>query len=203
MLDGIKSESILKRIINLISDKMSLKLISYNKKLQKRLRVSLDDYTNYFNKIEIEIIPINVLKEGENIFINILYNRAFYHIYFDNDKNKIDRNYITKKDKVSKIKVILDMKIESLEILFQDCICIKEIKFIKCNRINITNMSNMFYGCESLNKINIFNLKTDNTSNMRNMFGKCFSLEELDLSKFKTDTVMLLIWHLCFMDVRN
>ena len=154
MLDGIKSESILKRIINLISDKMSLKLISYNKKLQKRLRVSLDDYTNYFNKIEIEIIPINVLKEGENIFINILNNRAFYHIYFDNNKNKIDRNYITKKDKVSKIKVILDMKIESLEILFQDCICIKEIKFIKCNRINITNMSNMFYGCESLNKIN-------------------------------------------------
>ena len=95
-----------------------------------------------------------LLEEIHHHFLSI----AFYHIYFDNDKNKIDRNYITKKDKVSKIKVILDMKIESLEILFQNCICIKEIKFIKCNRINITNMSNMFYGCESLNKINIFNL---------------------------------------------
>ena len=71
----------------------------------------------------------------------------YYHIYLDDSKNEIKRNYITKKDKFSKIKIIIDYEIKSLIELFKDCPFIYSINFIKFNRRDITNINNMFSGC--------------------------------------------------------
>ena len=190
MLTNIKNNYVFRNILKLVPEKLYLKLFNYNKKLQEKSNVSINTYKKLFNQIEIEIIPINELVNEKNEFINGYGDRAFYHIYFDNEKKEIKRNYITKQDKISKIKVALDMEIESLSALFQDCICIKEIKFIKFNRIDITDMSNMFDGCKSLTNLDISILKTDNVNNMRYMFGGCTSLKELDLSKFITNNVV-------------
>lgn len=172
-----------------------LKLCKYNKKLQERIGLSINDYKKY-NQIEIELI----LKDDYNIelkkypdseynkIINRIENKSFYHIYFDEGKEEINRDYLTQYDKVSKIKIILDMEITSLKNLFKDCHYIQEIKVSKFNRINILDMSSMFYNWRG-NKLDISKLKTNNTTNLQNMFYNCF-LEELDVSNFKTDKVI-------------
>ena len=59
-----------------------MSLIKYNKNIQNKLNISLNDYREY-NQIEIEIIPIK-----NNISWNIINfkeeNKEHYHIYFDN-----------------------------------------------------------------------------------------------------------------------
>ena len=55
-------------------------------------------------------------------------DEQYYHIYFNNNKEEIKRNYINK-DEIKIIKIIIDYKIESLEKLFGDCECIESMKF--------------------------------------------------------------------------
>ena len=189
MFHEIKSKYIFKRLFKYIHERIYLKLLKYNKKLQNKLGLTLDNY-KYFGQIEIEIIPINKLYEfGNNIFINRLENKSFYHIYFDDQKYEIDRNNICQTEKIKKIKVVIDSKITSLKDLFYDCVCIKEIKFLKCNRMNISDMSGIFNNCENLVKLDISKLSTNDTTNMFNMFGRCKKLKEINLSNFKTDNV--------------
>ena len=106
---NIKSDYILKKIFNFISKLKSLETIKYNKRLQNRLNINIDDYKNYSEKlpIEIEIIPI---KNGIGKFINK--SGEYYHIYFNENKNEIKKNYLSEEDKVSKIKIIIDYQIK-------------------------------------------------------------------------------------------
>ena len=60
----------------------SFKIIKYNKLIQDKLDISIIDYKNYYEQIEIEITPINVDKK--NYFINGQY-KSYYHIYFNNN----------------------------------------------------------------------------------------------------------------------
>ena len=193
MLNYIKSEYFLKKIFNLISTKICLQLVNNNKNLQKKLSISIDDYIKFFYQIEIEINPINTLDDDEkkNIFINIpQQEKSFTHIYFNNDINKeIDRTYLKKDENVSKIKIILDKEYKTFSSLFQNCLIIKELKFKRFNRKNITDMSGLFYNCASLNILDITKLKTENVTNMRFMFGFCSSLKELNLLHFNTNKV--------------
>ena len=79
-------------------------------------------------------------------FIRI-YNKQcekYYHIFFNDSKEEITRHYLTEKDKVNKIRIIIDYQVESLNGLFFGCHCIESINFIKFNRNNIINMNNMF-----------------------------------------------------------
>jgi len=61
-LNGIKSQFILILIFKNIPEVTFLKLCKYNKKLQERIGLSINDYKKY-NQIEIELI----LKEDYNI----------------------------------------------------------------------------------------------------------------------------------------
>ena len=92
----------------------------------------------------IEIIPH--CKEEKNYFIKILKeeNEIYYHIYFNSDVKEIKRTYFNQDDNITKIKIIIDEEIKSLEYLFIDCIWIEKITFIKFNRKNINNMRNKF-----------------------------------------------------------
>jgi len=89
-----------------IEKNISLGIIRYNKKLQKRFKLTIKDYKYYSEYIEIE------LKYADNEygkFINIPdKEKEYYHIYFDNSKEEIHRNYLKENEKINKIKIIID-----------------------------------------------------------------------------------------------
>ena len=115
----IKSKFILKKIFNNIQNNNILKIIKYNKNLQNRLGFGIDDYKEYGNIIiELELKPKRGLyfSNLSNYFINSeKFDKTYYHIYFDNNKEEIKRNYITLFEKVKIIKIIIDHKIKSLD----------------------------------------------------------------------------------------
>ena len=83
IIENIKSRYILSKIYDNMTKKKKLEIVKYNKKIQNRLNLSLNDYKEY-REIEIEIIPN---KGGYGKFINIKENdKLYYHIYF-NEKN--------------------------------------------------------------------------------------------------------------------
>jgi len=184
----IKSKYILSQIFDILMMSKTLNIIRYNKEIKNKLKRKLLDYKNEYEKIVIEIIP----KDNEyGNFINFsLSTKSFYHIYFDGNNKMIDRNYIKKDEKVTKIKIFIDNKVKSLYKLFINCICIKSIDFIKFNRNDINNMREMFHGCSSLENINFTNFNTDNANRMNSMFDGCSSLKELNLSNFNTSNVI-------------
>ena len=184
ILKDIKSTYIMKMIFSNLEITKYLNIIRYNKKYQKRLEKTINDYIKA-GKIEIELIPI---EKGYGEFIQCE-NYDFYHIYFNDNKEEIKRNYLKENEKVSKIKIIIDYQIKTLNKLFRECECIKKINFISFNRTDITDMSFMFWGCSSLEELNLSNFRTNKVTNMRAMFSGCSSLKEINLSNFNTNYV--------------
>ena len=112
------------------------------------------EYSEAYSSIEIEII----LAKGEyGKFINIKENNElYYHIYFNDNKEEIKNKYkIDEKDKVTKIKIIIDYQVKSLKKLFYDCECIESINYKKFYRNNITDMGWMHSYCSSLKELNV------------------------------------------------
>ena len=167
------------KIFDIIKQNKSLNIVKYNKKLQKRLNLNINDYKEYselYSSIEIEL---KLVDNKYDKFINILdEEKEYYHIYFDNSNEEIKRNYLKEKEKVNKIKIIIDYQVKSFKGLFDKCKYISTIFFKKFYRINITDMSGMFYECPSLKELNLFNFNTNNVTNMSFMFCGCSSLKE-------------------------
>jgi len=187
-LNKIRNKYLLKTIFDNLLELKQFQLIKYNKKIQNKIEISLQDY-QLFKKIIIEIIPIK--KNDKNKFINIPKEKKnYYHIYFNKDKKEMKRNYFTQKSKVESIKIVIDEKITSLFELFKRCDCIEKINFIRFNRSNIKNMNYMFYECSSLKELNLKNFNTDNAINMNYMFYKCSKLKELNLNSFNFNNVI-------------
>ena len=195
-IKNIKSKYILKEILDNIEKKKLFEIIKYNKEIQKRIDMNINDYKKFnetFSNIEIEVIPIKNIdnNNNNNKFINIpKIDQQYYHIYFDNKRKEIKRNYITKNDKVAKIKIIINYQIKLLCGLFENCNIIESISCIKFNRNNIINMRKMFYGCSYLKNLDLSNFNTNNVINMSHMFYYCPSLKELNLSRFNTSNVI-------------
>ena len=191
LIYNIKSDYILRYIFENLSEKRNLKIVRHNKQIQEKLEITIKDYKKYKNRIEMILIPIPIqnLIEGKNIFINFNENKSFYHIYFNNSRKEEKRNYITKEDKITNIRVLLESGIKSLEGLFQGCKCIKRINCIKFKRNDITNMSKMFCDCSSLLFLDISNFITYRVTNMSHMFFDCKALMDLDIINFKTFNV--------------
>ena len=58
------------------------------------------EYTEKYSSIEIEVIPQN---NHHNIFINFNNgDNKYIHIYFDNDKEEVKRNYLNENEEVEK-----------------------------------------------------------------------------------------------------
>ena len=187
---NLKNDYFLQNVFNNLIKKKSLDIIKYNKNMKYRINISIKDYKEYseiYSSIEIEIkLEKNIYGE----FININEeDEKYYHIYFNNDKKEIKRNYSNKNENVEKIKIIIDYQIKSFERLFEYCDFIEYIYFKKFYRNNITDMTSMFYGCSSLKELNLSNFNTNNVNNMYGMFRGCSSLKELNLSNFNTNNV--------------
>ena len=193
LFKNIKSKYILEQIMTNLSKKKVLKIVRYNKRIQSKLGLSIIDYKDYFEKLSpiiMEIIPNKKYKKTSGIFINLNQNEEkYYHMYYNDNKEEIKIDDLTKYDKVKKFVLKIDYQINSFKELFHNNICIKSINFIKFNRNNIINMSGMFYGCSLLKELNLSHFKTDNVNNMSDMFYGCASLKELDLSNFDTNNV--------------
>ena len=74
-------------------------LLILMKKIKERINISIKDYEEYseiYSSIEIEIKPV-INKYGK--FINIdKENMKYYHIYFDDGKEEIKRNYLNENE---------------------------------------------------------------------------------------------------------
>jgi len=160
----------------------SLEIMRYNKKLQKRLNISINDYKEYYQSTEIELKIVDYRCDK---FINIPdKEKKYYHIYFNNSNEEIKGNYLNENEKVKIIKIIIDYKVTSFQNLFYYCWYIEFINFKKFYRNNVTNMSDMFAHCSPLKELNLSNFNTNNVTNMKCMFYKCSSLKELKVSSF-------------------
>ena len=136
IFDDIRSKYILQYIFNNLQEDKLLNVIRYNKNIQNKLNKDINDYKELV-KIEIEVF----LKENEFPGPSTELNKKrisfdkfdikYFHIYIDNDKEEIKRNYIIYGDKASKIKIKIDNEIKCLNDLFNDCFDIIKIKFIK------------------------------------------------------------------------
>ena len=124
-LKNIKSDYFFIKIFDIMEKIKTFKIMKYNKELQKRLNITINDYqkcSQLYSSIEIELKLDNNMYSEQNKFINISEEeKQFYHIYFDNSKEEIKSNYLKGKEKVNTIKVIIDHKVKSFKKLFYDC----------------------------------------------------------------------------------
>ena len=171
---NLKSDYFLQKLFNNLLINKSLDIIKYNKNIKDRINISIKDYKEYleiYSSIEIEIKIVN---NKYGTFININKEKEiYYHIYFNNNKKEIKRNYLNENENVEKLNIIIDHQIKSFEELFKSCEIIEYIYFKKFYRNNITNMRGMFEWCSSLKELNLSNFNTNNVTNMRYMFFGC------------------------------
>ena len=137
LFNNVNSKYIIAKIIDHVQKPIWLELFKYNKNIQNRLNIFIYDYKEYYEKftpIILEIIPV---KNSVGTFINLDdKEKDYYHIYFNDSKIEIKRYDITKEDKITKIKIIIDYQIESFKGLFSEVQCIESITFKKFKRSN-------------------------------------------------------------------
>ena len=206
LLKKVQSKYIFKHVMDNLKENIRLNLIKYNKSLQKKLDIKLKDYAEYSKIVIIEIIPSKILQKA--YFINFKPEEKDYiKIYFDGKRRK--ENYITKKDNVSKIKIIIKREFKKFNSLFNHCKFIEKINFVSFNRDDIKDMGYMFSECINLKEINFNSFNTKNVINMYSMFSDCNSLTKLNLSKFNTSNVVYMgyMFNNCFnleeLDISN
>jgi hypothetical protein len=91
-------------LFNNLKRTKTLNLIKYNNYIKNRLNINIDDYYECSLLIEIEIKPI---KKKYGKFINFLgENEKYCHIYFDDNKEEIKRNYLNEHENIEIIKKI-------------------------------------------------------------------------------------------------
>ena len=188
---NLKSDFFLRKLFNNLQKNKFLDIVKYNKKIQKRLKININDYKEYleiYSPIEIEIIPV-FNKHGQFININ-KEDEKYFHIYFNGNKKEIKRNYLNKDDIVTTIKIIIDYQVKAFCYLFFSCHCIESISFKKIYRNNIINMYGMFLRCTSLKELNLNNFNTNKITDMFSIFRGCSSLKELNLNNFNTNNVI-------------
>ena len=92
--ENVKCNYFLIELFDNLQKSKTLKLLKYSKSLQKRININIKNYKEYldiYSPIEIEIIPINN-EHGKFIHIN-KDDEIYFHIYFNDDKKEIRKNY--------------------------------------------------------------------------------------------------------------
>ena len=173
LLQKVRSKYILKQILYHLNHFQLMQIVRYNKKLQKLYDLKIDNYKKESLRLEIEVYPV---ENGKGKFINIRKgHEPYFKIYFNNKEQEVKTQKILKKDKVWKIKILIEYNNNAFYGLFKDCKCIKKIKFIKFNRTDITNMNLMFHGCTNLEELDLSKFRTDKVTKMFRMFAWCTS----------------------------
>ena len=206
VLNKIKSSYNLKELFTFVDEKIELELFKYNKYLQNKAGLTLENYKSFKNII--------IHLEFDEEFVNSLRNE------FMEIKNKIDnKNYENEEDKK---KLIEDLDNKSKELKrsrfmglpffnqykefikifyddkqgettafynFLDNKTIPKIKILIDKNANINDCFSMFANCMTLKEIKFIKFNTKDITSMRHMFYLCSHLRNLDLSKFDTSNV--------------
>ena len=84
----------------IMKKKKLLEIIKCNKKLQKKLNLSIKDYKEYsqlYSSIEIELKLNDNEHDKKDTFINIsTKDKKYFRIYFNNSNKETKRNYLKK-----------------------------------------------------------------------------------------------------------
>ena len=188
ILNNIKSKYILQQVFSNIKEKKKLEINKYNKNLQNKLEINIDDFKNFHFRIEIEITIYKLencnFKDNITNFLNNI-NSSFNVEYKDKNKEKYKNlsNFENIPVGIEKIKLINKQRLKNYSKFFSKCGFIDSINFIKFKETDIKNMSYMFNGCSNLKEIKgLKNFNTGEVTNMSHMFEKCYNLLNLDLS---------------------
>ena len=85
-LENIKANYIIKKIFGFLDKKKSLYILKYNRNLQNRMSINVNDYKEYSEKYTIVDIDILPLTWRYGTFINIKEGEEmYYHIYFNDN----------------------------------------------------------------------------------------------------------------------
>ena len=104
---NLKSDYFLQILFNNLMKKKTLDIIKYNKNIKDRINISIKNYKEYseiYSSIEIEIKPVDNFEYGNFITIFEENENKYYHIYFDDNKEEIKRNYLKEKKKLKQLK---------------------------------------------------------------------------------------------------
>ena len=105
----LKSDYFLIKLFNNLMKKKTLDIIKYNKNIRNRININIKDYKEYsqiYSSIETEIKPVN---NKYDKFINInKESEKYYHIYFNDNREEIKRNYLNENEQIKIIKIIID-----------------------------------------------------------------------------------------------
>ena len=174
----------------------SNKIINENDKIYNQIENSKEEDNEII--IELEIKMYNVLTPYETYILcnkNDLeknmnkskkfccFNKYNTKLYL-NDK-EIEFKYKLKFNEIgiNKIKVKSNLNLISLSSMFYNCSNIINIKFIKFNTNNVTDMNNMFLGCIKLSELNLSSFNTNNVTDMNNIFLGCVNLDLIKINK--------------------
>ena len=106
--EKLKSDYFLRKMFDFLNRGKTLEIIKYNKKIQNRLNININDYIKYSQLYSSIVIELKLVNGQSGKFINIPNKeREYYHIYFDNSNEEIERKYIKHDDKVNLIKIII------------------------------------------------------------------------------------------------
>lgn len=177
-----------------INLKKKLEIVKYNKKVQKKLDININNYIEYAKKYSTIIVeeefedekinPCGVNKpnftfkfsENKKIIMNIEYPITDFSFLFMDCKGL----------KKIKFKQFFRNNVTKMMGMFAGCAELEEVDFSEsCDTSNVTDMSIMFFSCTKLKKIKgLDKFDTRKVITMAGMFDKCKSLEELDVSNF-------------------
>ena len=119
-LRNLQSDYFIQKFFGYISERKYLETIRYNKSIQKRINININHYKAYSEtktSIELDIIPMKG-KYGKFININEE-DKKYFHIYFNvNKKKEIENTSLYKDDNVSKISIILIIKLNHFQNYF-------------------------------------------------------------------------------------
>ena len=111
---NLKSDYFLAKIFDYMKQYNTLKILNYNKYLQKRINLSINDYNEYFISYSPIKLELTCIENKYGIFINIPYEeKEYYKIYFDESKMDKKRNYLIESEKVAKIRIKIGYQIKS------------------------------------------------------------------------------------------
>ena len=100
-IENIKSDYFLIKIFDIIKKNKSLEIMKYNKKLQKRFNLSINNYKEYSQILSPIEIELKLVDKEYDRFINISdEQKDYFHIYFNNSNEEIKRNYLKKMRKL-------------------------------------------------------------------------------------------------------
>ena len=199
---NIKSKYILKKIFDNIQQIQLLNIIRYNKTIQSKLDITINDY-KLNAKIEIEVIPMEK-KENEEIEIDNYFDdkeniyeyveEKFIRPLMDELRKKKEKKFINVTENESNYHIYFNDDKEEIKRKKRDyilvCYNITKIRIIIDN--GVKSLSGLFRGCDIIKKISFIKFNIADIETMDRLFDGCSSLEYLDISKMKTNNVRIM-----------